>query len=97
MNKAELIQAIATKSQCTQKQAESVLNATLETIVETVASGDKVVLVGFGSFESRDRKEREGLNPKTKQKITIPATTVPAFTPGKGFKEATIKTLPLAG
>lgn len=97
MNKAELIQAISTKAECTQKQAENALNACLETIVEAVAGGDKVVLVGFGSFESRGRKERTGRNPRTNEKMTIPATTVPGFSPGKNFKEAITKTLPLAG
>ncbi len=96
MNKAELIQATATKAGVSQKQVETVLNATIETIVETVAGGDKVVLVGFGSFEARARKEREGRNPKTNEKMVIPATVVPAFSPGKNFKESTA-TLPQAG
>lgn len=95
MNKAELIQTIATKANVSQKQVEAILNATTETIVETVAKGDKVVLVGFGSFEARSRKEREGRNPKTNEKMVIPATTVPAFSPGKGFRQAI--TLPQAG
>lgn len=90
MNKAELIQAAATKAGVSQKQVEIVLNAVTDTIVETVAAGDKVTLVGFGSFEPRDRKEREGRNPKTNEKMVIPATTVPAFSPGKHFKEAII-------
>ncbi len=96
MNKAELIQAAATKAGVSQKQAQSVLDATIETIVETVATGGKVVLVGFGSFEARARKEREGRNPKTNEKMIIPATVVPAFSPGKNFKETTA-TLPQAG
>lgn len=97
MNKAELIQAIASKAGVSQKQAEAILNATTDTIVKTVAGGGKVVLVGFGSFEARTRKEREGRNPKTKEKMTIPATTVPAFSPGKNFRETTAATLPQAG
>ncbi|MFN6460839.1 MAG: HU family DNA-binding protein [Nostoc sp. DedVER02] len=96
MNKAELIQATATKAGISQKQAETVLNATLETIVETVSTGGKVVLVGFGSFEARARKEREGRNPKTNEKMVIAATIVPAFSPGKQFRESTAATLPQA-
>ena len=87
MNKGDLINAIAEKTSITKKEADAVLSATLETIVEAVASGDKVTLVGFGSFEKRDRKEREGRNPKTGETMTIPATTVPAFSAGKSFKE----------
>jgi DNA-binding protein HU-beta len=96
MNKAELIQAAATKAGVSQKQAETLLNATIETIVETVSTGGKVVLVGFGSFEARARKEREGRNPRTNEKIVIAAATVPAFSPGKQFKESTAATLPQA-
>jgi DNA-binding protein HU-beta len=95
MNKAELIQAAAVKAGTTKAQTETVLNAVIDTIMETVADGGKVSLVGFGSFEARNRKEREGRNPKTNEKMTIAATTVPAFSPGKGFKEK-ITTLPLA-
>ena len=65
-----------------------VISATIDTIMEAVASDDKVTLVGFGSFESRDRKAREGRNPKTNEKMNIPATKVPAFSAGKKFKEA---------
>ncbi|MBH8566702.1 HU family DNA-binding protein [Nostoc sp. CENA67] len=90
MNKAELVDAIATKANVTKKEADAVLTATIETIMETVSSGDKVTLVGFGSFERRDRKEREGRNPKTNEKMVIPATTVPAFSAGKQFKESVI-------
>ena len=96
MNKAELVQAAATKAGVSQKQTEVLLNAAIETIVETVATGGKVVLAGFGSFEARSRKKREGRNPKTNEKIVIPATTVPAFSPGKQFKESTAATLPQA-
>ncbi|MBD2438873.1 HU family DNA-binding protein [Nostoc sp. FACHB-110] len=97
MNKAELIQAVAAKANVSQKQAETILNATTDTIVETVANGGKVILVGFGSFEARARKEREGRNPKTNEKMIIPATTVPAFSPGKQFKTEVMATLPQAG
>jgi DNA-binding protein HU-beta len=87
MNKGELVDAVAEKASITKKDADAVLSAFLETIVEAVASGDKVTLVGFGSFEKRDRKEREGRNPKTGESMTIAATTVPGFSAGKLFKE----------
>ena len=87
MNKGELVDAIADKASVTKKQADAVLSAAIETIVSAVSSGSKVTLVGFGSFESRERKEREGRNPKTGDKMKIPATKVPAFSAGKLFKE----------
>ena len=87
MNKGELVDRIAQRATVTKKQADAVLSAAIETIMEAVSEGDKVTLVGFGSFEPRDRKEREGRNPKTGENMSIPATTVPAFSPGKLFKE----------
>lgn len=87
MNKGDLIDRIAERTPVTKKQADAVLTAALEAIMEAVSEGEKVTLVGFGSFESRDRKEREGRNPKTGEKMSIPATKVPAFSPGKLFKE----------
>ena len=87
MNKGELVNAVAQAAGVSKKDADSILSATLETIVETVSEGGKVTLVGFGSFESRARQAREGRNPKTGEKITIPATKVPAFSAGKSFKE----------
>jgi DNA-binding protein HU-beta len=87
MNKGELIDAVAAKASVTKKEADAVLTAALEAIMEAVASDDKVTLVGFGSFESRKRKAREGRNPKTGEKMEIPETTVPAFSAGKLFKE----------
>ena len=87
MNKTELIATIAEKSQVSQKQADAILRATVDTIVEAVASGDKVVLVGFGSFELKERQEREGRNPKTGEKMIIPATKIPGFSAGKAFKD----------
>lgn len=87
MNKGELVDAVAGKASVTKKQADAVLSAAIDTIVEVVSSGDKVTLVGFGSFESRERKAREGRNPKTGNKMDIPATKVPAFSAGKLFKE----------
>jgi DNA-binding protein HU-beta len=87
MNKAELVDAIAEKAGVTKKEADTVLSAAIETIVGSVAEGDKVALVGFGSFEKRHRKAREGRNPKTGEAMTIQATSVPAFSAGKSFKE----------
>lgn len=87
MNKGELVDKIAQKATVTKKQADAVLTAAIDTIMEAVSQGDKVTLVGFGSFESRKRKEREGRNPKTNEKMVIPETTVPAFSAGKLFKE----------
>lgn len=87
MNKAELIDAIAQKAQVTKKDADAVLSSALEVVIETVSTGDKVTLVGFGTFEARERQAREGRNPSTGKPIQIPATKVPAFSAGKLFKE----------
>ena len=87
MNKGELVDKVAEKATVTKKQADAVLSAALESIMEAVSEGDKVTLVGFGSFESRERKAREGRNPKTGEKMEIPATRVPAFSAGKLFKD----------
>ena len=87
MNKGELVDVVAEKASVTKKQADAVLSAALEAIKEAVSDGDKVTLVGFGSFESRERKAREGRNPKTGDKMEIPATRVPAFSAGKLFKD----------
>ncbi|TRU80546.1 MAG: HU family DNA-binding protein [Microcystis novacekii Mn_MB_F_20050700_S1] len=87
MNKGELIDQIALKASVTKKQADAVLTAAIETIIDAVSEGDKVTLVGFGSFEARERRAREGRNPKTGDKMEIPATRVPAFSAGKLFKD----------
>lgn len=87
MNKAELISAVAKKTNLTKKETELVLTTILETIIDVVASGEKITLVGFGSFEVRERKSREGRNPKTGEKIKIPASKLPAFSVGKFFKK----------
>ncbi|MDZ7950540.1 HU family DNA-binding protein [Nostoc sp. DedQUE09] len=87
MNKGELVDAVAAKANITKKQADQVISAFLEVVTEAVADGEKITLVGFGSFERRERSEREGRNPKTNEPMTIPATRVPAFSPGKQFKE----------
>ena len=87
MNKGELIEKVAEKASVTKKDADAVLSAAIDSIMEAVSSGDKVTLVGFGSFEPRQRAAREGRNPKTGDVLTIPATTVPGFAAGKMFKE----------
>ncbi|WP_017305638.1 HU family DNA-binding protein [Spirulina subsalsa] len=87
MNKGELVDEVAKKTSLTKKQIDAVISATVDTIMDAVAEDDKVTLVGFGSFESRDRKAREGRNPKTGEKMEIKATKVPAFSAGKLFKE----------
>ena len=87
MNKAELIAAIAQKSGITKKDAEKALIAFIDTVTETLKAGDKVSLVGFGTFEAKSRAAREGINPRTKEKIKIPATKTPGFKAGKALKE----------
>jgi DNA-binding protein HU-beta len=88
MNKGELVDAIAAKANVTKRDADAILTAALESIMEAVARGEKVTLVGFGTFEPRDRQAREGRNPQTGEAMTIPATRVPAFSAGKQFKES---------
>ena len=87
MNKAELITKMAEKSQLTKKDAETALKAFVESVQEALENGEKVQLVGFGTFETRERAAREGRNPRTKETISIPASTVPVFKAGKEFKE----------
>ncbi|MBE9178672.1 HU family DNA-binding protein [Oculatella sp. LEGE 06141] len=87
MNKGELIDKVAETASVTKKQADAVVTAAIDSIMEAVSTGEKVTLVGFGSFESRERKEREGRNPKTGEVMQIPATKIPAFSAGKLFKE----------
>ena len=91
MNKTELIAAVAEKAELSKKDAEKAVNALLDTVVEEVAKGEKIQLVGFGTVERRERKEREGCNPQTGAKIPIPASMVPAFKVGKAFKDAVNK------
>lgn len=88
MNKAELILNVAEKSGVNKKEVEKVVSAMLDVVVEAVASGEKVQIVGFGTFEQRERKERNGVNPRTEEKIVIPASKIPAFKPGRNFKDA---------
>ena len=87
MNKAELINAVAASADVSKKDTEAVITAMLDTITEALKQGDKVQLVGFGSFEVKPRAARTGRNPKTKEPIEIPATTVPVFKAGKVLKD----------
>ena len=91
MNKTELVAAIVEKSGLTKKDADKALAAFIETVTETMQKGEKIQLVGFGTFEVRERPERVGRNPMTKETITIPATKVPAFKAGASFKAAVSK------
>jgi DNA-binding protein HU-beta len=88
VNKTELVSAVAEKADLTKKESERVINALFASIEEALARGDKVQLVGFGTFEVRDREARKGRNPQTGEEIEIPATKVPAFKAGKALKDA---------
>jgi len=79
MNKTELVNAIATKSGLNKKNSEAALNALIASVEDTLKAGEKVVLVGFGTFEVRSRAARKGRNPQTKKEITIPASKAPVF------------------
>ena len=87
MNKTELVKIIAEQAALSQKQAAAALDAVLNTIGDTVAAGDKVSIAGFGTFERRERAARTGRNPRTKEAVEIPASSVPAFKPGKALKD----------
>lgn len=88
MNKAELVASMAEQSGLTKKDAELALNAFMKSVEDALLKGDKVQLVGFGSFEVRERKARKGRNPRDPKKIIeIPASKAPAFKPGKALKE----------
>ena len=91
MNKMELVTKMAEKSNLTKKEAALALSAFMESVEEALECGDKVQLIGFGTFETRERAAREGRNPKTREVIQIPATRVPAFKAGKEFKEKIAK------
>ena len=87
MNKTDLVNKVAEQTEATKKDVDKIISATLDAIGETLASGEKVQLVGFGSFEVRKRAERVGRNPRTKEEILIPARKVPAFRAGKTLKD----------
>ena len=91
MNKTELIAAVAEKTGMTKKDAERVINATVETITETLVKGERVQISGFGNFEVKAREARVGRNPRTKETIQIPATRLPAFKAAKALKDAVAK------
>lgn len=87
MNKGELINALSAKTGCTKKASEESLNALLEIIKESLVKGEKVQLVGFGSFETKTRAARKGKNPQTGAEMKIPACKAPAFKAGKALKD----------
>lgn len=87
MNKTELIAEVALKAELSKKDAEKALNATLEAISEALANGDKVQLVGFGSFETKNREARMGRNPRTNEPMEIAASRLPVFKAGKALKD----------
>ena len=88
MTKTDLVSAVAKKAGVTKKDAGAVLDALIEEIIGAVKKGDRVQLVGFGTFELRERAARTGLNPQTKEQIEIPASKAPAFKAGQAFKDA---------
>ncbi len=87
MNKTDLINSIAAKSGLNKKNSEAALNALISSVEESLKAGEKVVLVGFGTFEVRKRAARKGRNPQTKKEITIPASKAPVFKAGKVLKD----------
>ena len=91
MTKAELISAIAAKGDYSKKDAEKALAAVTDSITEALAAGEKISLVGFGTFSVKDRAAKTSINPRTKEKINVPAKKVPAFKAGKAFKDAVNK------
>ncbi|MBR5513404.1 MAG: HU family DNA-binding protein [Ruminococcus sp.] len=91
MTKSELIAAVASKTDSTKKNAEAAVNAMVDAITEALVNGDKVSIVGFGTFEVRDRKEKQVINPQTKKKMIAPASKAPAFKAGQALKSAVNK------
>lgn len=91
MTKADLINVVAEKSGLSKKDSEKAVGAVVDAITEALVQGDKVALVGFGTFETKTRSERQGINPITKQPMTISAATVPSFKAGKALKDAVSK------
>lgn len=90
-NKAELVSEVAAKTDLTKKEVAAAVDAIFNSIQEDLAKGEKVQLIGFGTFEVRHRAARKGRNPQTGKEIEIPASKVPAFKPGKGLKDAVNK------
>ncbi|HWQ72762.1 MAG TPA: HU family DNA-binding protein [Desulfitobacteriaceae bacterium] len=91
MNKADLVAAVAEKAELSKKDAEKAVKAVFEAIEEALAANEKVQLVGFGTFEVKNRAERTGRNPQTKEIITIPASRVPGFKARKALRDAVQK------
>ena len=91
MNKADLVAAVAEKAGISKKDSEKAVNAAFDAITAALVAGDKVQLVRFGAFETKERSARVGRNPKTKEEIQIPASRVPAFKAGKALKDAIAK------
>lgn len=91
MNKTELVAAIAAKAEISKKDADKALAAVISTLTEALIKGDKVQLVGFGTFETKNRAARTGLNPRTKETIKIAASKTPSFKAGKALKDAVNK------
>lgn len=91
MNKAELISSVAEQAELSKKDSEKAVNAVLEAIGAALGKGDKVQLVGFGTFEIRERAARKGRNPQTGEEISIAAAKVPVFKAGKSLREAVVK------
>ena len=87
MNKAELAEEVSGKTGLTKKVTQNVIDTVIETIGDTLSRGEKVTLVGFGTFQVASRKARRGVNPRTRESINIPAKKVPKFVPGKILKE----------
>jgi DNA-binding protein HU-beta len=88
VNKSELIDAIAAEAKLTKVDAGNALDATIAVVTQTLKKGDKIALVGFGTFQVDKRAARKGRNPQTGKQISIPATNVPKFRPGKTLKDA---------
>ena len=91
MNKTELVEVVSSKAGVTKTEAQKVVTATLDAIVQGVVADGKVILPGFGTFDTRQRSARNGRNPRTGEVIKIKATKAPAFKPGKGMKDAVAK------
>ena len=87
MNKTDMVDAVAKITKLSNKESEGAINAVLDTITDALANDEKVVLVGFGTFEVRTRAARKGRNPSTKEEIKIPASKAPVFKAGKGLKD----------
>ena len=91
MNKKELVAKLMEQTDLEKKQAEAAISALIDIVIEAVSNEEKIQLIGFGTFESRARKERVVTNPQTKEKFTTPATTVPAFKAGAAFKKSVVE------